>query len=60
MCHPIRFWNQVGFRAKADVVLGLAPKHLSRLTLSDISAPQSSFDLAVFKVTRLGRHNYSL
>jgi hypothetical protein len=32
MWHQIRFWNQVGFRAKADFVLGLLAKHLSRLS----------------------------
>jgi hypothetical protein len=32
MWHQIRFWNQVGFRAKADFGFGLLPKHLSSLT----------------------------
>jgi hypothetical protein len=34
-----RFWNQVGFRAKADFVLGLLPKHLSQLTQAGRRSP---------------------
>ena len=31
MCHPIRHWNQVGFRAKADFASGPAANGLERL-----------------------------
>ena len=30
MCHRIRRWNQVGFRAKADFAYGLAANTLQR------------------------------